>query len=199
MNKKNKETSILSERIIQIVKTKQPKTVTQLVELVYQEHPLPQQEIIDYILHLQCQGKLSFKENTTFVPSSLISYLSSSYSYWYWITITLAFATTTTVFTIPENAYPLIYARYILGSIFILFLPGYTFIKALFPAKELDKIERTAISIGMSIALVPVTVLILNYTPWGIRTTTVTLILLALTTIFATAAIIREHQNKTAS
>ncbi len=50
---------------------------------------------------------------------------------------------------------------------------------------------------GMSIALVPITGLILNYTPWGIRTTPVTLSLLALTTVFATAAIIREHQTMT--
>ena len=89
------------------------------------------------------------------------------------------------------------YARYLLGSTFVLFFPGYTFIKALFQEKELDNIERTAISLGMSIALVPIFVLILNYTPWGIRTTPVTLSLLALTTIFATAAIVREHQNKT--
>jgi len=85
----------------------------------------------------------------------------------------------------------------VLGAIFVLFLPGYTFIRALFPEKELDNIERTALSMGMSLALVPITGLILNYTPWGIRTTPVTLSLLALTTIFATAAITREHQTKT--
>ena len=65
------------------------------------------------------------------------------------------------------------------------------FIKALFPTKELDNIERTALSVGMSLALVPITGL-LNYTPWGIRVTPVTLSLLALTITFATAAVIRE-------
>jgi uncharacterized membrane protein len=70
------------------------------------------------------------------------------------------------VFTVPEDAYPIVYLRYILGSIFILWLPGYTFIKALFPEKELDSIERIALSIGMSIALVPIIGLLLNYTPF---------------------------------
>jgi uncharacterized membrane protein len=84
-----------------------------------------------------------------------------------------------------------------MGTIFILFLPGYTFIKILFPKKELDNIERVALSIGMSLALVPITGLILNYTPWGIRTNPITISLLALTTSLATAAIIREHQTKT--
>jgi hypothetical protein len=196
MGEKDHKSSSLNETIIQIVKTKHPKTVTQLIELVYQEHPLPPQEIITSVYYLQRQGKLNFKQDTMLTPSTLRSHLLSSHAYWYWVTIILAIATTTIVLTVSENAYPIVYARYTLGSIFVLFLPGYAFIKALFPTKELDNIERTALSIGMSLALVPITGLILNYTPWGIRTTPVTLSLLALTTVFATAAIIREHQTK---
>jgi len=124
-------------------------------------------------------------------------YLLTKQAAWYWTIIILALATTALVFTIPENAIPMVCARYLLGSILVLWLPGYTFIKALFPAKELDNIERAALSIGMSLALVPITGLLLNYTPWGIRVTPVTLSLLALTVTFATAAIIREHQAKT--
>jgi len=195
MGDKGRKTSNLHEHIMQIVKNEHPKTVKQLVELVHQEHPLPQQEIIEYILDLQNQGKLSLKQDATFIPLTLKSYLLSSHSYWYWTVITLTIATTASVFTITENAYPLVYARYLLGSIFVLLLPGYSLIKALFPTKELDNIERTALSMGMSIALVPIIGLLLNYTPWGIRTTPITLSLLALTTVFATAAVIREHQK----
>ena len=60
--------------------------------------------------------------------------------------------------------------RIILGLPFVLFLPGYTLIAALFPkANALDGIERAGLSCGLSIAVVPITGLILNYTPWGIR------------------------------
>lgn len=60
--------------------------------------------------------------------------------------------------------------RNILGLPFVLFLPGYALIAALFPAKsDLDGIERTALSFGLSIAVVPLIGLGLNYTPWGIR------------------------------
>jgi uncharacterized membrane protein len=94
--------------------------------------------------------------------------------------------------------------RFALGIIFVLYLPGYTFIKALFPSKvptktsseNLDTIERVVLSLGMSLALTPIVGLILNYTPWGITLTPITLSLLALTVIFATAAILREHQTK---
>jgi uncharacterized membrane protein len=57
------------------------------------------------------------------------------------------------------------------GLPFILFLPGYALTAALFPAKyDLDMIERIALSFGLSIAVVPLIGLCLNYTPWGITT-----------------------------
>ncbi len=60
--------------------------------------------------------------------------------------------------------------RNIFGLPLVLFLPGYALIAALFPAKsDLDGIERTALSFGLSIAVVPLIGLGLNYTPWGIR------------------------------
>ncbi|MDV4344068.1 DUF1616 domain-containing protein [Methanoculleus sp. YWC-01] len=53
---------------------------------------------------------------------------------------------------------------------FILFIPGYLLIAALFPARgDLEGIERVALSMGLSIAIVPLSGLALNYTPWGIR------------------------------
>jgi len=187
------ELSTMDQLIIDIVKNESPSTVEQLIKLIQLRHPLTEEEILKHILRLESQGKVVFKKGRPPFPHTLTSYLLSTQAYWYWATIILAIATTTLVFTIPENAYPIVYARYVLGSVFVLLLPGYALIKALFPTKELDNIERTALSIGMSLALVPITGLLLNYTPWGIRTTPITLSLLALTTTFATVAIIREY------
>ena len=186
----------INQYIINIVKQQNPETVEKLIKLVQQKHNITEQEIIEHILHLQKNGKLSFKDKPTPLSYTLTNYVFSIQAYWYWTILALAAITTTLVFTIPENAYPIVYARYLLGSVFVLWLPGYSLIKALFPTKELDNIERTALSIGMSLALVPIAGLLLNYTPWGIRVTPVTLSLLALTITLATAAIIREHQAK---
>lgn len=60
-------------------------------------------------------------------------------------------------------------------------------------SENMDTIERVALSFGMSLALVPIVGLILNYTPWGIRLTPITLSLLALTVVFGPVAIFREH------
>lgn len=60
--------------------------------------------------------------------------------------------------------------RIVFGLLFILFFPGYTLMAALFPKNDrLDAIERVALSFGLSIAVVSLIALILNYTPWGIR------------------------------
>ncbi|MFC2017002.1 DUF1616 domain-containing protein [Chloroflexota bacterium] len=60
--------------------------------------------------------------------------------------------------------------RIILGLPFLLFFPGYTLMAVLFPRKAgIGTFERAALSFGMSIAVVSLIGLILNYTPWGIR------------------------------
>ncbi len=59
--------------------------------------------------------------------------------------------------------------RIILGLPYVLFFPGYTIIAALFPKKsDLSIIERIIISFGLSIAVVPLIGLLLNYI-WEIQ------------------------------
>lgn len=133
---------------------------------------------------------------------TLREYLLSSDTYWFWTTIAVAFATSAILFLVPEGSYLLADARIALGAVFIFWLPGYTFIKALFlgrapfrtSSEELDAIVRIALSVGMSMALVPIVGLILNYTPFGVTLTPITLSLLALTVAFAAAGIIRQRQ-----
>jgi uncharacterized membrane protein len=69
----------------------------------------------------------------------------------------------------------------ILGLIFVLFLPGYAIVSALFPKAEgMDNIERVALSLGLSIAVVPFMGVLINYSPWSINLITMLVPLLAL-------------------
>ena len=191
--------------ILQVVAKEKPENIEKLKQIMQQQHGINPELTTQVLLELENEGKLHFAKPETPTPASAKEYVFSQKALWYWGIIALSIATTISVFTIPEATYPLAYVRNVLGIIFVLFLPGYTFIKALFPAtlpfktssENLDNIERIALSIGMSLALVPIVGLILNYTPWGIRLTPVTLSLLALTVICSTAAVLREHQTKT--
>ena len=54
-------------------------------------------------------------------------------------------------------------ARIILGSAFVLFLPGYVWSFVFFKKEDIDIIERIALSFGLSIAIVPLIVFYLNW------------------------------------
>jgi len=64
---------------------------------------------------------------------------------------------------------PLPALRIVLGGPFVLFFPGYIMAAALFPGRDdLEGLERLGLSLGLSIAILPLMGLVLNYTPWGI-------------------------------
>lgn len=76
----------------------------------------------------------------------------------------------TVLLAVAIALFPSSMARTILGLPFLLFFPGYTLMAALFPKKgSLGGVERVALSFGLSIAVVPLIGLVLNFTPWGIR------------------------------
>lgn len=85
--------------------------------------------------------------------------------------------------------------RSALGLIMILFVPGYSLIAALFPGKkDIDGIERAALSFGLSIAVSPLIGLGLNYTPWGIRLDPIVVCLTIFTIICTLIANKRRHE-----
>jgi len=189
--------SKLDRSIIKILSNEHPKTVAQLIKLVQLKNDIPEQEIVERVLLLQDQGKIVLKDQLP-LSFTLKDYILSVHAYWYLLIVAVAAVTATLILANLERT-PIIggillYARYLLASVFVLFLPGYSFIKALFPVKEIDNVERIALSIGMSLAIVAINALILNYTPWGISTIPITLSLLGLTLTLSTAAVVREHQ-----
>jgi putative Mn2+ efflux pump MntP len=204
LSKSQKRNESIKGDIIKIIKEQKPETTSELIKIVQQTTNLSEEEIINLLNQLEAEGKIQLNTKQELASVSIGNYLFSYKSAWYWTTIAGAIVTTTTVFTIPQDSFPLAYLRNILGVIFVLFLPGYAFIKAFFPVKvpiktsseNLDNIERFALSIGMSLALTPIVGLILYYTPIGIGLTPITLSLLALTAVLATAAMGREYRAK---
>jgi hypothetical protein len=195
------EANDFGDTILKVIAEKKPQSVKQLTKMLSETLNLEEEDILESVLKLQAEGKIKLEEQASQSPN-LSTHVRIRDTLWYWVTIAVSTLTAYVIFTISENSYPLIYARNVLGVIFVLFLPGYAVIKALFPVnmpirtstESLAAAERFALSISMSIALVSIVGLLLNYSPWGIELTAMVLSLLALTLIFATAAVVREIQ-----
>jgi uncharacterized membrane protein len=133
-------------------------------------------------------------------PPTFNKYLLSPTAAWFWTTMILTITASTITLTIPEDS-QFILTRNILSLVLTLWLPGYAFTKTLYPTKlpittkneNLETVERIALSFTISIALIMITGLLLNYTPWGIRSTPIILSLLTLTVILAIVAANREY------
>jgi hypothetical protein len=160
----------LKEFLIQRIVAKYPRTIRELFEIVKEKRPaISEQEFIQAVKELRETGVLGLELP---IPEarSYRSYLRLlDENVWFYLVLVTASATLLSIYMLP-SIYPLVIIRWILGSIFVLFLPGYVTVQALFPeGKELDSIERVALTIGLSLALTPLIGLVLNYTPWGIR------------------------------
>jgi uncharacterized membrane protein len=84
--------------------------------------------------------------------------------------------------------------RVVLALPAILFLPGYSLIAALFCKEDdINLIERIALSFGLSIAVVSLIGLCLNFTPWGIRLDPLVISL----TLFTVAMILIAQYRRT--
>jgi uncharacterized membrane protein len=76
--------------------------------------------------------------------------------------------------------------RIILGVVFLLFFPGYTLLAALFPRGDsMQRAERLSLSFVLSMALVILVALVVNFTPWGVSVEPILAVLAVL--IFATS------------
>jgi hypothetical protein len=125
-------------------------------------------------------------------PKSFVDYFLSRYNVGFTIAVLIVAICLLSVYA--SSLTPVLAAlRVVFGSIFTLFLPGYSLIEALYPrGDELTPLERLALSIGLSLALVPLVGLLLNDTPWGIRLNPV---LTMLSTLILTLLLVSAYRK----
>jgi uncharacterized membrane protein len=204
--KNEKTNDPTKDLLIKTINEQKPQTTRQLIDIIQQTTTLSKKEIITALNQLKTENIIQLNEKKE-ISITFGTYIFSKEATWYWIIIAVTLVTSLTVFTVPTDSYPLAYVRNILGVIFVLFLPGYAFVKAVFQKKvpiktsseSFDNIERFVLSIAMSIAITPMVGLILYYTPLGIGLTPITLSLQIITTVIATAAMAREYQAKSST
>jgi hypothetical protein len=194
MNAKRIEIS-LKDLILQRAKAEHPRTVKDLLEIVKARRPaVSEQEFLEAVRELKESGALEL-ELPALKVNSYPSYLRLwEENAWFYLVLLVGATTVLAIYVLPST-YPAVILRWIVGSAFVLFLPGLAVVYALFPEeKELDSIERIALTVGLSLAITPLIGLVLNYTPWGIRLNPIVVSLSMFTLAMATVATFRRYK-----
>ncbi|HKM49840.1 MAG TPA: DUF1616 domain-containing protein [Candidatus Bathyarchaeia archaeon] len=124
---------------------------------------------------------------------SLRQYLGIWYeNLWLYVSLGVTLTTLLVVYTLPKDS-PIVALRWIFGVAFVLFIPGFAAVEAVFPARDLDTVMRLALSIGVSLVLVMLLGLLTNYTPWGITATPLLISLSTLTIGLTLVALRRKY------
>ncbi|MGD0477065.1 MAG: DUF1616 domain-containing protein [Nitrososphaerales archaeon] len=180
--------SDLSLEQLALKKAAAEPSVGELVGDLTRESGKKKDAVIQNLMKLVGEKKLIIAESKPY--TDLLSYAFSPFSLWFWGALA---AVGLSMGLISVTSGVVLYLRYIFGSVLVLFLPGYSLIEALYPKRELDELTRFALSIGLSLALVPLIGLVLNYTPFDIRLLPVTLSIAGLTVILLFFALARKH------
>lgn len=160
-----------------------------LVEELKDELHYSKDRIVSKLIDLKSDNKIELVEKEPY--NKLSSYAFSPSALWYWFSLV---ATLLSLALISVSAGFALYLRYLFGGLLVMFLPGFSLVELLYSKrKELDDLTRVALSIGLSLAIVPLTGLVLNYTPLGLRLLPVAISLVGLTIVLLTLALRRKH------
>jgi hypothetical protein len=168
------------------------ETVNDLVQKLTEERGLSLLDAVVEVHGLHESGSIRIIDPDP--PRDFSEYVLSFYSSWFWLVVSALTITILSVYVLPAVP-PFSWVRVLFGFITSLYLPGYTFIEALYPQRvELEELERFALGIGLSLALTPLTGFVLNYTPWGIRLDPVLTVLSLLTFSLGIIGVYRKYR-----
>lgn len=180
-----------TEALLETAKSADQPTVGQLVDNLVKQKGLKKTKAIETVYTEWKKGKINLSETKS--TTSIHKYFFNLENTWFWAITAITAVTITCIFTVESST--LLYARYVLGGVFVLFLPGFMLISALYPrSEEMDGLERLALSIGLSLAIVPLIGLGLNYTPWGIRLTPIVVSLAGVVMALAVVCVVRKFR-----
>lgn len=159
------------------------------------EKGVSEESFVGAVKRLREERVISLELPVPEVDSLAQYFLIAERSIWFHLVLALTLVTLLSIYVVPD-VFPFVMLRWIMGSVFVLFLPGYVSVQALFPSgKDLDEIERFALSVGLSLALTPLIGLLLNYTPWGIRLNPIMVSLCLFTFTVAFVGVYREYRR----
>lgn len=187
--------SSIEKTIFDVLDTKQPENIKELILLVQEQVEASTEEIQQQIKILHKQGLVTLEEPTS--HKSFFCFIRNKQSLWFWIVLAMSAFSLFSILFIFETQTTLVYIRYSFGFVLVAFLPGYCLTEALFPRKQtLDLIERITFSIGLSFAITALVGLFLSFTPFGLKLSTALPSLGGIVIFLAITALVRKYQKQ---
>ena len=154
---------LLQQRILDSVATHKCFRVKDFV--VELEHTYNEsfsiEEIQNAVKKLESEKKITLLEPG--IKGNFFHYVMRSYNgLSLWLTTAATCLIMTLVFLLP-NVEPWSYMRMISGAAFVLFTPGNALVQLLFAHRNMEQTEQMVLSVGLSIALISIIGLILEY------------------------------------
>ena len=177
--------------ISDVIKSRHPATVGELASILKEMGQFDETTYEATIKSMIMARSLRVGQPSYGIYTVLDYLLAPTVSGWFWLVLSLGVTATLCVYVVP-NVFPLGILRWLFGLILIC-LPGYATIKLLFPFSELQFYERLALSVALSLAVIPIVGFILNFTPWGIRFLPIVTSLAAYAILTSTAAASRSY------
>ena len=177
-----------------------PESVSQLITLVRKRTQASDKRIMNCIIELQNENKVVFEQmKPTGSEASRKTFLLKN-GFGHWASFLLVLLALNGFLALSSSFSYLIYFRYIFAFILVLFLPGFTFLRLICGSKmvinsnlKMDYVEKFGLSVGMSMVVVPMVGLVLNYTPWGISFESLVTSLFIVTTSLIIGSELRER------
>ena len=170
-----------------------PNSLRELRSLVSEKFGIGEDEAMSLILSLESEGRLSFYNGEN---NSFTDYLQDINAGWFWAYASILLTSFLTVLLVDKPSHPLIYLRHALGILYVLYLPGYALVKVIYPLKQVSNAIRAALSITLSLVVVPSIGYFLNFTSWGIGTIPVNTGILLFSMTASLIGLYREYQGK---
>jgi uncharacterized membrane protein len=114
---------------------------------------------------------------------------------WLEIIVLCTVLTMVTVYFVSGDS-PLFVIRYVLGFVFVAFLPGYCLVNILFiGVNRIDPVENVVLSVALSFGITGLAGLFLGLSPIGINFTSITVSLSAIVLGLAAVAFVRKSRE----
>jgi hypothetical protein len=177
------------ETLLAVIDLGRHNSVGELVKTVSRNAGLPKSVVAKTLYRIGQEGTAQISEPP--LKGGLFDRFFSTRNLKFWVLLTIPLATGYMI--LGSVAEPLVYFRYVLGSLTVLLIPGMGVIDTLYSNGELSSLQEVVYSVAISFALIPAVGMVLNYSPWGFSLRTIFVSFFVLDVFLALISSIRRN------